>query len=132
MYTELDAIETEDGIKQFETTLRDRFGKVSNQVYVLFDALRVRWLCKRLGFERLILKNHKLRCYFVENPQSPYFETATFNAIFQFIGKEGHKLGLSFKKSQKYLFLVKDNMKSMKKAHSLLSKIAEGIDQFRN
>jgi transcription-repair coupling factor (superfamily II helicase) len=48
--------------------LEDRFGKLPKQVNFLFEALRLRWLCKKLGFERLILKGGKLRCYFLQRP----------------------------------------------------------------
>lgn len=127
LYTELDGLEKEEEIKAFEEKLRDRFGKVPPQVYVLFDGLRLRWICKRLGFERLILKNNKLRCYFVENAQSPYYETETFQNIFAFIAKEGHVLGLNIKKSAKYLFIVKDNVNTLPQAYEILQKIEKGI-----
>ncbi|MCI5081599.1 MAG: transcription-repair coupling factor, partial [Saprospiraceae bacterium] len=123
LYTELDAFEKEEEIEAFEAKLRDRFGKVPPQVYKLFDGLRLRWICKRLGFERLILKNNKLRCYFVENAQSPYYETNTFKSIFDLIAREGHYLGISIKKSAKYLLIVKDNVKSLKEAYELLQKM---------
>jgi transcription-repair coupling factor (superfamily II helicase) len=37
-----------------------------------------RWIAKKIGFERIILKNGKLRCYFLDNPKSPYYESAYF------------------------------------------------------
>ncbi|MFT5910341.1 MAG: transcription-repair coupling factor (superfamily II helicase), partial [Paraglaciecola sp.] len=78
LYTSLNKIDTEEGIETFKKSMIDRFGKMPKVVNGLFDGLRLRWICKELGFERVILKNGKLRCYFVENPQSPYYESATF------------------------------------------------------
>lgn len=129
LYTELDGIETEEDLAKFEEKLRDRFGKIPTEVRELFDGLRVRWICRELGFERVILKNDKLRCYFVENPQSRFYESKTFHTVMDFIAKEGHKHGLSVKQSARNLILVKDNVRSLKHARNVLNQIAESITE---
>ena len=70
LYTELDTLNTEEELQTFSTKMVDRFGALPDQVVILFDAVRLRWLCKELGFERCIFKNKKLQCFFVLNPQS--------------------------------------------------------------
>jgi transcription-repair coupling factor (superfamily II helicase) len=127
LYTSLNKIDTEEGIQTFKKSMIDRFGKMPKVVNGLFDGLRLRWISKELGFERIILKNGKLRCYFVENPQSPYYESPTFQKIFQFIAMEGHKHGLSVKKSPRHLILVKDGIRSLGKARQVLQEIEKGI-----
>ena len=47
-------IKTEEELAKFADRLKDRFGKLPHPVKELFDALRLRWLCKDLGFERLL------------------------------------------------------------------------------
>ena len=125
LYTELDEIETEENLASFEEKLRDRFGKIPTAVRELFDGLRVRWICRELGFERMILKNDKLRCYFVENPQSRFYESNTFKNVMDFIAKEGRQQGLSIKQSARSLIVVKDHVKSLKKAREVLREISE-------
>ena len=127
LYTELDGIETEEELAQFEERMRDRFGKLPIQVKELFEGLRLRWVCKALGFERIILKNNKLRCYFVENPQSAFFESALFNNIIQLISTQGNKQGLSFKQSHKHFILVKDGVKGLRGAHEVLQRILDKV-----
>ena len=127
LYTGLNKIDTEEGIDTFKKSLIDRFGKMPKVVNALFDGLRLRWICKELGFERVILKNGKLRCYFVENPQSPYYESPTFQQIFQFIATQGHKHHLSVKKSTRHLILVRDGIRSLGKARGILQEIEKGI-----
>ena len=127
LYTELDGIETEEELAQFEERMRDRFGKLPIQVKELFEGLRLRWVCKALGFERIILKNNKLRCYFVENPQSAFFESALFNNIIQLISTQGNKQGLSFKQSHKQFILVKDGVKGLREAHEVLQRILDKV-----
>jgi transcription-repair coupling factor (superfamily II helicase) len=128
LYTELNKLENEAEIEKFEQQLHDRFGKVPKQVKFLFDGLRLRWICKELGFERLILKNKKLRCYFVENPQSSFYETNTFNRILQYVGTKGSVKGLSFKKTNRYFMMIKDNVKSMSAARKVLTDIKANVN----
>ncbi|MEL7118932.1 MAG: transcription-repair coupling factor [Bacteroidota bacterium] len=128
LYTRLDKLETEEQIEEFTNTLRDRFGKVPHEIKELFEGLRLRWTCKQLGFERLILKNNKLRCYFVENPQSSFFESDTFNTIVQYVTVEGFKKGLSFKKSHKHFIMIKSGVKSLKQANNILKSIENHVN----
>jgi transcription-repair coupling factor (superfamily II helicase) len=120
LYTELDALETEDEITAYGKRLEDRFGKLPKQVNALFEALRMRWMCKKLGFERLILKGGKLRCYFISDPQSSFFETDLFKAIIQFVSTKGRIMGLSMKQTNKELIFIQDEIRSVKAAKSTL------------
>lgn len=123
LYSQLDALETEEAIDNFTKMLVDRFGTLPKQVKELFNGLRLRWHCKRLGFERVILKNNKLRCYFIDNPQSPFYESAVFKQIMAFLSEGGKELGLHLKPSLKYLLMVKDDVSSLKAAELLLKKL---------
>lgn len=128
LYTQLDKLESEEEIKQFKQELGDRFGKVPRQVLDLFEGLRLRWHCKALGFERLILKNNKLRCYFVENPQSPYFESKLFQEIVQYVATEGEQHGLSFKKSHRHFIMIKSGVRSLRAANEVLEQLEKQVD----
>lgn len=128
LYTELDAIENEEGIAKFEEKLRDRFGdRLPKETKELFEGLRLRWVCKNLGFERVVLKNNKLRCYFVENPQSAFFESSIFKHILSYVGSKGKSLGLSLKQSNRSLILVRDDVKSLRGATHLLKQIEQTL-----
>jgi transcription-repair coupling factor (superfamily II helicase) len=111
LYTELNNIRDEDGISAYAKRLEDRFGKTPKQVGSLFDGLRLQWLCKKIGFERLILKGGKLRCYFISDPQSSFFETAQFQLLLAFLQKHGRVMGLSLKQTNKELILVQDELR---------------------
>lgn len=123
LYTELNTIENEEGIAAFAKRLEDRFGKLPHQVNALFDGLRLQWLCKKLGFERLILKGGKLRCYFLGDPQSSFFETAQFQKIMAFLQKHGRIMGISLKQTNKELILVQDEVRSLKAVKSVLEQV---------
>lgn len=127
LYTELDSLETEEELSAFEERMRDRFGPVPEQVHELFEGLRLRWTCKRLGFERVILKSDKLRCFFVENPQSLFYDSPTFQQILQFVTVEGQKHGLSFKKTPKHFMLIKEKVNSLRQARKELLVLEDAI-----
>ncbi len=123
LYTFIDHIESEAELAAFEEELRDRFGPVPTPVHELFEGLRLRWAAKELGFERIILKNGKLRCYFVENPQSPFYDSPAFQQTFQFLATQGERHGLHLKKSPRSLILIKDGVKNLRAAKKVLETI---------
>jgi transcription-repair coupling factor (superfamily II helicase) len=128
LYQELDNLETEEALLEYATGLRDRFGQLPQQVDELFDGLRLRWVCRRLGFERIVLKNSKLMCFFVENPQSLYYESEIFHQFSGVIAKEGMLRGLRLKQSPRNLMLIKEHVKSLSMAEDVLKGLAERLD----
>jgi len=127
LYTELNNIENEEGVADFSRRLQDRFGKLPGSVNALFDGLRLQWLCKRIGFERLILKGGKLRCYFLGDPQSSFYATEHFQKFMAFIQKHGRIMGVSIKQTNKELILVQDDVRSMKVVKSLLEQLVAAL-----
>jgi transcription-repair coupling factor (superfamily II helicase) len=123
LYTQLNSISDEAGIEAFAHALRDRFGPIPPQVDALFEALRLRWLCKPLGFERLVLKNHRLRCYFLSNPQSPFFETESFQRLLQFIAEKGRVMGLSLKQTARELVVIQEDVRTLQQARRTLEQL---------
>ncbi len=126
LYTQLDEIETEEGITAFANMLTDRFGKIPPQVEELFDGLRLRWAAKELGFERIVLKNYKLQAFFVGNPQSSFYETSGFKNILNYVLKKGAERQMSFKQSQKNFIFIRENVRSLNGARSIVE-ILRGI-----
>jgi len=112
LYTQLDDMETEEEINKFAAELQDRFGPIPSQVQDLFTTLRCRQVACDLGFEKLILKNRQMRLYFVSNPESPYFESDTFNHILKYIQTQTKNARL--KQVGKNFLLVVENIKKMK------------------
>jgi transcription-repair coupling factor (superfamily II helicase) len=111
LYTRLDNCDTEEELRQFEDELNDRFGPVPKQVKDLFDTVRCRKIAVELGFERLMLKDETLRCYFINNPESPYFESPVFQSILDFIQKGTNKARL--KQTGRLFMLIVDDVRSM-------------------
>ncbi len=127
LYTELDGIKDEAGIEKFAKRLEDRFGKLPQSTLELFDALRLRWICKKLGFERLTLKHRKLRCFFVSDPQSNFYESEIFQDFLRYVATKGETTGWKFKKTIRHFILIKDGVASLSKAKALLDGVREEL-----
>jgi transcription-repair coupling factor (superfamily II helicase) len=127
LYTRLDNCETEEELEQMRTELIDRFGHIPSEVNDLFITVRCRKLAVSLGFERLILKNNSLRCYFINKPDSPYFESETFQNILSFIQTETNKARL--KQAGKLFLLTVDGVDAMEELFQFLSRMHQYIEQ---
>jgi len=125
LYSEIDQIENEDQLIRFRDDLKDRFGALPVQVDELFNGLRLRWVSKRLGFERIVLKNGGLSCFFIANPQSSFYETKLFQSLLDFISTTGSIQGLSLKQGRSFLILKKPNVKNLKEARITLERLEE-------
>lgn len=122
LYTELDEITNEVDLEEYATRLTDRFGAMPKSVEELFDGLRIRWKAKKAGFERIILKSGKLRCYFLDNPASPFYETAAFQRIMANIQKNKRAV---LKQSGNSLILIFESVWTMNQAQKLLEMVVK-------
>jgi transcription-repair coupling factor (superfamily II helicase) len=125
LYTRLDNCETERELEALHTEMIDRFGPIPPQVEDLFDTVRIRKQAVSLGFEKLILKQEDLRCYFVDKPDSPYFESETFRLILEYLQKHTNKAKL--KQTGKHFLLVVDDIRSMADLLAFLKRMANFV-----
>ena len=119
LYTKLDSCDNDKELQDFHIEMADRFGPVPYQVEDLFTTVRCRKVAVELGFERMVLKDETLRCYFVSKHDSPYFESGTFKSIMLFIQTKTNKAKL--KQTNRLFSLVVDDIKSMKALLSFLN-----------
>ncbi len=127
LYTQLTAIKDEKEIDNFKSILKDRFGQLPPQIENLFEGLRIKWMCKKLGFERFSLKSRKMRLFFISNPQSSYYDSDIFNYVLNTVN-QNKKSGFVFKQTPKHYLLIKENVVSMKSARIILQNLTKNID----
>ena len=125
LYTRLDNCESEEDLAEFHAEMHDRFGPVPSQVEDLFTTVRCRKLAVELGFEKLVLRHETLRGYFVSNPDSPYFQSAMFNGILQFLQTGTNKAKL--KQVGKNGMLVVDGIRTMHDMYDFFSRMRKSI-----
>ena len=125
LYSRLDNCETEEDLIAFHQEMLDRFGPIPASVEDLFTTVRCRKLAVTLGFEKMMLKNETLKCFFVNNPDSPYFQSDTFMGILQFLQKGTNKAKL--KQVGKNGILVVEEVKSMATLHNFLKRMKDAL-----
>jgi len=81
LYKELDGLEEEDLLETFGEKLIDRFGPIPVQVQELMNAIRLRWIAKKIGFEKIVLRNSRLTGYFISDQESAYYQSHVFTDI---------------------------------------------------
>src|SRR5690606_33084265 len=94
LYSRLDNCNNEKELEELHGEMTDRFGAIPPQVEDLFTTVRCRKIAVELGFEKIILKNNILKCFFIGNPESPYFTSKTFERILNFIQTKTNKAKL--------------------------------------
>lgn len=121
LYTRLDNCEDEAALQEFAQELQDRFGPIPKQVEDLFDTVRSRKLAVELGFEKMLLRDETLKCFFINKADSPYFESDTFREILTYIQKYTNNARL--KQTGKLFLLIADNIKDMQQLTQFLSRM---------
>jgi len=121
LYSRLDNCENEKDLSDFYTEMIDRFGGIPTQVEDLFTTVRCRKLAVDLGFEKMILKDNTLKCFFVANADSPYFNSETFMKILNYIQTQTNKARLK-QVGRNGILIVKD-IHSMNEMYEFLKKM---------
>ena len=122
LYSELDRIKTEDNLMKFTDHLIDRFGPIPKQVNDLLNTVRLRWIAKDLGFEKILLRHHNMTAYFVSNQQSKYFESPTFQRVMQYI--MSHPKRTAVKETNDKLQLTVKEVETVTQALELLREMS--------
>jgi transcription-repair coupling factor (superfamily II helicase) len=123
LYYRLDNCSGEEELAAFHSELSDRFGPVPDQVEDLFRTVRCRRLGVELGFERLVLKQGKLRCSFVSNPESPYFESPVFQSVMRFA--DTRMVGARLREANRHLQLSVEDVPDMSRLLGILSEMRD-------
>ena len=125
IYKELNDIQDDNNLITFEKNLVDRFGQTPNEIHTLFEAIKLRWKGKEIGFERIIIKNNSLRAYFISDNQSNYFESKSFKQILSFL--KNNPQSCELKQLNGKLSLRKNNISDISDVLSLFKKILSEV-----
>lgn len=85
LYRELDSIVEDRDLDVYRQRLVDRFGPVPKEGEELMQVVLLRRLGKRLGCEKIILKQGIMNMQFVSNNDSPYYRSSTFGKIINYV-----------------------------------------------
>ncbi|GMN10390.1 transcription-repair coupling factor [Croceitalea sp. MTPC9] len=126
LYTQLNTVKDEEGLQKFETELVDRFGELPTQAVDLFNSVRIKWLANSIGLEKVILKKNKFIGYFLSDQQSPFYQTAAFTKVLQYVQSHPQQCQLKEKQTRNglRLLLTFDRITSVEKALRVLEPLS--------
>lgn len=127
LYRELDSIRSEEQLLDFRKKLIDRFGVLPEPAEELLEVVRLRWLCCRLGVEKILLKGERMTLYLVQHKDA-YWQSEMFGNIVQYAVTRPERCLLHEEKDKKGLptgrrMVTITNVKTINGAITLLSKI---------
>ena len=125
LYSKLSNLATEEELQIFETEIIDRFGKIPKQVEDLLNSVRIKWIAKGLGLEKVILKQKRMMGYFVANQQSEFYHTEAFSKMLKYVQQNGKSCVMKEKETKNGLRLLITFIKidTVKIALEILQKI---------
>ena len=121
LYKELNNFSEEQEITNFITVLKDRFGNIPKELYTIFDAMRLKWLAKKINFERIVLKDSCMRAFFPSKSESSYFVSDSFKVTLNFIKNNFEKCKMIEKNGR--LSIRINNIYSIKDALEICKQI---------
>ncbi|MCH5224553.1 MAG: transcription-repair coupling factor [Muribaculaceae bacterium] len=85
LYQQLDNMEKPEQTELFRANLRDRFGPIPEISEELIKVVALRMTARRLGIERLVLKNGSMRIFFVGADNKAYYNSAAFGRVLAYV-----------------------------------------------
>ena len=116
LYRELGSLATQDELDQYRLRLTDRFGPVPPETEELIRTVTLRQTAKDYGIEKLILKNDKMVCHFVANPQNPFYQSPQFTRILR--RASASPTAVHLRETPDRLTLTADNIRTIAQAQA--------------
>ena len=85
LYRELDNISDDDSLKAYRQRIVDRFGPVPREGEELMQVVLVRRLGRKLGCEKIMLRQGVMSMQFVSNQSSAFYQSKTFGRIIKYV-----------------------------------------------
>ena len=123
LYRELDNIERDEELEAYRQRLIDRFGPVPRQGEELMLVVPLRRVGRRLGCEKIILRQGRIQMQFVSNTQSAFYQSAAFGRVINYIGYHPRRCNLKEKNGKRSM--VVSQVASVKEAVEILKDIDE-------
>jgi transcription-repair coupling factor (superfamily II helicase) len=121
LYRELDHVRDDQELDAYRTRLIDRFGPIPHVAEELLQVVRLRRLAMSLGCEKIFLKQGRMFLFFVSNVRSPFYQSAAFDSILNYVGMNVRRCSLR-EQSGKRSMVVAD-VPTVEEAVAVLQKI---------
>ena len=123
LYQELDSIESELDLQAFKTRLQDRFGKVPQVTLELLRIPRLRRLARKLGIEKVALKQSYMYTYFVDDSNKAYYQSPMFGRMLHYLQQHPRQCAIREKNGKRSFSF--SNVTSVEQAVDILQQILD-------
>lgn len=118
LYRELDNITDDEALKAYRQRLVDRFGSVPHEGEELMQVVMLRRFGRRLGCEKIMLRQSLMTMQFVSNQSSAFYQSRTFGRIIHFVMDNPRRC--NFKDSNGHRLIKISNVPSVAEAVTVL------------
>ena len=121
LYRELDNIDREMDLMEFQSNLIDRFGKIPPETAELIRVPRLRRLGRQLGIEKISLKQGLMYLYFVDESNKAYYQSPMFGRLITYLQQNPLRVKIREKAGKRSFSIA--NVPSVETAVDILQEI---------
>ena len=105
LYNDLDNVETDDALLTIQNSTKDRFGALPEPLNELIKSVRLRWLGRDFGLDKIVLKNSTMKLHILEGKKDAYFLSSAFKNLIQFAQNHPQRCKIK-EQNQKLIFSI--------------------------
>ena len=121
LYRELDNMESQRDVDDFEERLRDRFGEIPDVGKELIRIVPLRRTARRLGIEKIALMKGQMYAYFVGEENKAYYNSRAFGRIINYLQQNPQRCQLRQKNNKRSMIIA--NVATVHQALDILRNI---------
>ena len=121
LYQQLDNMEKPEQTELFRTNLKDRFGPIPEISEELIKVVALRMAARRLGIERLVLKNGAMRLFFVGADNKAYYNSSAFGRVLAYV--QSHPRDCELREIKGKNSILISNVPSVSRALDILTQM---------
>ncbi len=122
LYRELDNMEQQRDVDDFEQRLRDRFGEIPDVGKELIRIVPLRRTARRLGIEKIALMKGQMYAYFVGDENKAYYQSRAFGRMLNYLQQNPLRCKLRDKNGKRSMLIA--NVTTVLQALDILGTIS--------
>lgn len=123
LYRRLDSIDRPDALAEFSEQLRDRFGPIPPVAQELLLIPMLRRSARRLGIEKVALKQSTMFIYFVDQTNKAYYQSPMFGRLLNYLQANPTRVRIRERDGRRSFAMA--DVTTVKQASDILNSILE-------
>lgn len=123
LYRELDSIDRPEALAEFSSRLRDRFGAIPPVAEELLLIPLLRRDARRLGIEKVALKQSTMFIYFVDESNKAYYQSPMFGRLLNYLQSNPTRVRIREREGRRSFAI--SSVTTVAEAHAILSSVID-------